>query len=215
MPLKLSILILLCIHTSFWSCSEDSQNISETEKIKDNKKNEQKKKITSGFSDDLSSFIPKNYAILDTASGDLNLDAVEDKIVVLNKKGEDTLSNYGIHTEKRPLLILIRDKNNKLHLSKRNDNTVYCVDCGGVMGDPFTGITIKNGYFSIEHYGGSGWRWTRIITYKFEKDKNDWFLHKDGGVSFHASNPEDTKEIVKTKKEFGEIRFQDFNIYND
>ena len=93
MPLKLSILILLCIHTSFWSCSEDSQNISETEKIKDNKKNEQKKKITSGFSDDLSSFIPKNYAILDTASGDLNLDAVEDKIVVLNKIGEDTLSD--------------------------------------------------------------------------------------------------------------------------
>ena len=106
----------------------------------------------------LKNFILKGYEVLDITKGDLNRDAYPDAIMVLFKKGERETSDVIEHPEKRPLLILIGQANKSYKLAARSDNAVYCVDCGGQMGDPFTGITIKNGYFSVEHYGGSGWR---------------------------------------------------------
>lgn len=165
------------------------------------------------FASNISEFIPANYSVLDTTSGDLNLDEIKDYILVLKKNGEDTLSNVNGDPENRPLLILLGEGNNKLKLAKKNENTVYCFDCGGMMGDPFVGITIKNGYFSVEHYGGSSWRWSRIITYKYSKKDNEWFLHKDGGESFHASEPEVTESNIRTTKDFGQVKFENFDIY--
>ncbi len=119
------------------------------------------------------------------------------------------------HPEKRPLYILIGQSDQSYKLTAKNNNVVYCVDCGGMMGDPFMGITIKNGYFSIEHYGGSAWRWTKIVTFKYSKTKKKWFLHKDGGDSFHTSQPEKVETKVKTVKDFGVIQFEKYDIYKD
>lgn len=167
------------------------------------------------LSNELLEFVPKNYSVLGSESGDLNLDGINDYILVLKKDDEEILSNVVDNPERRPLLILLRNKNNKLQLVKRNDNTVYCVDCGGMMGDPFTGITIKNGYFSVEHYGGSAWRWTKIITYKYSKQENEWFLYKDSSEGFHASESEKVGSKIRTTKDFGKIKFEDFDIYKE
>jgi len=143
----------------------------------------------------------------------LNLDNINDYILILKRNGEDTLSDVVKHPEPRPLLILLRDKNNKLQFAKSNDNTVYCFDCGGAMGDPYTGLAIKDGYFSVEHYGGSAWRWSRIITYKFSTKDNEWYLHKDGYESFNANDPEEVEKNIKTTKDFGVVKFENFDIY--
>ncbi len=160
-------------------------------------------------------FVPKDYSILDTATGNLNLDEYPDMILVLKKNGEERTSNVVDHPEKRPLIILVGQPDGTFKLVARNDNTVYCIDCGGMMGDPYQGITIKNGYFSIEHYGGSAWRWTRIITYKYSKAKNYWFLHKDGSDSFHASEPEKVESEILTTRNFGKVPFDKFDIYKE
>jgi hypothetical protein len=159
--------------------------------------------------------VPTNFSLLDSICGDLNLDEINDYILVLKKNGEDSLSKVVDDPERRPLLILLREKDNKLKLVRRNDNTVSCIDCGGMMGDPFMGITIKNGYFSVEHYGGSAWRWYRIITYKFSKQENEWFLHKVGLESYHASEPEKVESKIRTTKDFGKIKFEEFDIYKE
>lgn len=163
----------------------------------------------------LAQFIPVNYNALDTTSGDLNLDQYSDLIMVLRKNGEDTTSDVVEHPEKRPLLILLGQADNTYKLVARNDNAVYCVDCGGVMGDPFMEVVIKKGYFSIEHYGGSGWRWTRTITFKYAPADSYWYLHKDGGESFHAADPEKVKTNVRTVKDFGKVPFDSFDIYKE
>jgi hypothetical protein len=163
----------------------------------------------------LAQFIPVNYNALDTTSGDLNLDQYSDMIMVLRKNGEDTTSDVVEHPEKRPLLILLGQADNTYKLAARSDNAVYCVDCGGMMGDPFMEVVIKKGYFSIEHYGGSGWRWTRTITFKYAPADNYWYLHKDGGESFHAADPEKIKTKVKTVKDFGKVPFDSFDIYKE
>jgi hypothetical protein len=162
-----------------------------------------------------SQFIPQDYSMLDTASGDLNLDSYPDIILILKKNGEDTTSDVIEHPEKRPLLILTGQADGLYKLAARNDNAVYCVDCGGIMGDPYTGITIKKGYFSVEHEGGSSWRWTRIITFKYSPADHCWYLYKDGGDSFHTSDPENIKTTVKTTKNFGKVPFNKFDIYKE
>jgi len=163
----------------------------------------------------LAQFVQEGYTALDTTYGDLNLDQYADMIMVLKKNGEDTTSDINEHPEKRPLLILIGQADNTYKIAARNDNAVYCIDCGGMMGDPFMEVVIKKGYFSIEHYGGSGWRWTRTITFKYSTTDNYWYLYKDGGDSFHAAEPEKVATKVKTTKDFGKVPFDKFDIYKE
>ncbi len=153
----------------------------------------------------LSKFVLEGYKILDVVRGHLNRDTRKDFLLILEERNRDNIE------QKRPLLILTKQSNGQLKFEARNDNVVLCPQCGGVWGDPYTGTVIKNGYFTVEHYGGSGWRWTRLITFKYSKKDNEWYLHKDGGVSFHNSEPDKVEETVKTVKDFGKVPFERFD----
>ncbi len=88
---------------------------------------------------------------------------------------------------------------------------MLCKGCGGVLGDPYVSMAIKDGFFSVEHYGGSNWRWTDIATFKFDKKKKKkWFLTRWGGDTFNTSEPDKKTTAIKTKKEFGIVEFEKF-----
>lgn len=172
----------------------------------------------------LKSFIPKGYNVITQTKGDLNLDKIADYILVLRKVSEETTSNMdGGKPDKRPLLILLGQSDQSYKLAYKNDKAVYCIDCGGVFGDPFTGISIKNGYFSIEHGISGGTHWEDITTFKYNKIKNNWYLYKDNYISYKFNDSQDENadalildsEKLQTVKDFGEISFQKFNIYSD
>ncbi|MDJ1483181.1 hypothetical protein QNI16_21970 [Cytophagaceae bacterium YF14B1] len=154
-------------------------------------------------------FIVKGYEVLHKENGDLNKDGKSDCLLILKVKDEDKKTENEVP---RPLLILIRQPDGKLKQVARNDKVVLCYQCGGVFGDPFSDITIKNGYFSIEHYGGSSWRWTRIITFKYNPTDKKWYLHKDGSDSFHTSEPDKVETKVKTTKDFGKVLFENYDV---
>ena len=149
---------------------------------------------------------PKLYSVLDSAEGDLNLDDFKDKILVLNSVDEEKFPESA-----RPLLLLTGCKDGSFKLAARNDSIVMCKRCGGVFGDPFDDVVIKKGYFSIEHYGGSAWRWSRIITFKYSKAIDNWVLYRDAGVSYHTSDPDKTEDIVTNKEDYGKLTFAEFN----
>ncbi len=162
----------------------------------------------------LQSFIFDGHEILDYAEGDINADGRKDVVLILKARDEAERSDVIEHPTPRPLFLLTREADNSLRLAAYNDQTVLCYDCGGMFGDPYHGITIKGNYFSIEHYGGSAWRWTRIVTFKYNPQQNAWFLHKDGGEHFHSADPNETMtEKVRTVKDFGVVRFWDFSVY--
>ena len=146
------------------------------------------------------SFIPQGYTVLDSAFGNLNKDAYPDLLLILRN-----------HTEKmnpdttRPVILLAGSANGTFKLLGRGDHVVFCANCGGVFGDPYQGITIKNGFFSIEHYGGSSWRWTRIITFRYDPGTATFKLHKDAGVSFHASDPNKQTSLAHQKENYGKL----------
>lgn len=169
------------------------------------------KALTRISGDQLAEAIAKNtpdgWAVLDTMTGDLNRDAYQDLLIVL-RWDEKFISE----DEARPLLVLIGDAEGQLHLAARNDSVVLCEGCGGVWGDPYEGLAIKNGYFSVEHYGGSNWRWTRIITFKYSEKEKTWLLHRDAGVSYNTGDPEGTEEETATNQEhYGKMKFVDYN----
>lgn len=155
------------------------------------------------------SFIPKGYSVLDSASGYLNKDAYKDLVLILKINNEDDNKDTT-----RPLLLLAGRADGLYMQLEKNNNVVLCAGCGGVLGDPYTGITIKNGFFSIEHYGGSNWRWSRIITFKYDTATKKFKLHRDAGVSFHTSQPNKQKTEVYNKEQYGKLLFTDYKNDN-
>ena len=107
--------------------------------------------ISFGFilhAQDLKSFIPNGYTLLDSVSGDLNKDGIKDLVLILKNDTEIELSDTT-----RPLLILHGNKNKSYTLVARNDHVVLCQACGGVFGDPYNNVVAKNNFFSVLYCG--------------------------------------------------------------
>jgi hypothetical protein len=166
-------------------------------------------------------FIPKGYALLDSAVGDLNLDKIQDVILILKNKKENNAKADSEY--KRPLLILLGHVDKTYTLSKRNDNVVYTFQGGGIFGDPFSGVKIKNGYFSIDQGIQGGQHWQQLTTFRFDQSKGNWFLYKDHLISYNLNESNDPNaealvlgvDKLKTAKDFGIISIDKFNINND
>jgi hypothetical protein len=172
----------------------------------------------------LRQFVLKEYSVLNLATGDLNKDGLLDKIMVLVKNGEEITSNaYEDKPDLRPMLLILGKKNHKYELVHRNDNAIYCIECGGgIWGDAFLNIVIKNGYFSIEHGIFAGRHWTKTTTFKYDTMQNNWFLYKDRYIhsTFDVDKSGDgdlisDMDTLLTVKDFGIIPFEKFNIYNE
>jgi hypothetical protein len=159
--------------------------------------------------------LPAGYAVLAAEPGDLNRDALPDYLVVLHRPDEQKTSDVVAHPTKRPLLLFVGGVGGIYTLAARTDNAVYCVDCGGVMGDPFMGLAIKKGYFTVEHYGGSAQRWTRFVTFKYDPAARTWLLHRDGHEHFDATDPEHGTTTATTAKNFGRVPLAKFDIYQE
>jgi hypothetical protein len=116
----------------------------------------------------------------------------------------------------RTVVVLKAGTNGQLRIVAENSGAVLCRHCGGVMGDPFQGITISNGRFTFQHYGGSSWRWTAAYTFVYDRAKKDWFLFEDAASTFHSGDPETTETTTVIRRaETGDIRFSDFTTsYN-
>jgi len=69
------------------------------------------------------------------------------------------------------------------------------------MRDPFLGLTFNSPYFTVEHYGGSTWRWERYTTFKYVKARQTFILHKDGHKFFQASSPNKVQTNIHTSKD--------------
>ncbi len=112
----------------------------------------------------------------------------------------------------RPVLILHGTQNEGLQLIARNDKVALSYYAGGPIGDPYTGMTIKKNFFSIEHMCGGGSRFTRIITFKYNPVSLHYVLHKDAGVIWNTSNPNKSKSDSYNKKQWGKMLFEYYEV---
>ena len=157
-------------------------------------------------------FVERGTKPIALESADLNGDGSKDYILVLERENPSKDEN-DLPKNQRPLLILVRGADNKLTAAKRNESIVMCSQCGGMMGDPFMGVTVARNAFTVSHYGGSAWRWS--VDYKFNYSRIDktWQLVRIEEESFNANDPKKTqKRKVRTPpRHFGKIDIADFD----
>ncbi len=153
----------------------------------------------------LKSFVLPNYDVLKFKKGDLNQDKMDDYVVVLEKQNSDG-------DALRPLLLITRKADGTFSLAAKNDSIVSCRSCGGKF-DPLADIAIKDGFFTIEHEGGSREMWTKNITFRFNKELNTWVLHRIDESEIDTLNEKDKgKSKTRTVKEFGKILFTQYRF---
>jgi len=163
----------------------------------------------------VSKFIPNGYSVLRFAQGDLNNDNIDDLILVLNKKGEESLSTSE-HPLKRKLLILIEQPDTSYILAAQNENVVYYYNYDPNFKDAFVDLNIKKGMFSIDHYGGFAQRWGRTTVFKYNASAKKWYLTKYAFETFESTDiGKTTKEKTYTVRDFGNTAFENFDIYKE
>lgn len=158
------------------------------------------------------SFVLDGHEILAEKKLDFNHDGFEDVVLILKNSQEETISDYpNDNPSLRPMLFLAGDSEGSLALVARNDKAVYCVDCGGQIGDPFLGeIIVDKDFVSLEYSGGTQPQWSRVVTFKYDQEKKHWFLYEDGTETFNLSTATETS---KTKPKDLLVSFEDFDIY--
>lgn len=164
--------------------------------------------------EELNPFVPKGHEALDFATGDLDGDGRADAILVL--KGPAEIAETDDMETHRPLLLLIRQPDGRLKQERRTDRLVYCRTCGGMMGDPYMDVVIAKGAFTVSHYGGSAWRWGADYTFAYDRARKDWFLDREIKTSFHAGDPDETREeSTLTREQLGDFPIETFDAIRD
>lgn len=150
---------------------------------------------------------PNNWAIIETANGDLNNDETEDLAVIFeSNKITDEARTYGDNnseiikeTQKpRILAIYFKDKvTGNYRLSTQNNDFILRSEEGGKLGDPLNQIGIKDQQLYLRFQGGAEWRWEMGYTFKFEN--KDWFLTSAINLYFNQNTGDMTERVYDFK----------------
>jgi hypothetical protein len=131
-------------------------------------------------------FVPTGYDIKATASMDLNNDNLQDVVLLLRDRREDTAQpGSDIRGANRLVLVLLKTTDG-YKLAVKSGEIVMCKDCGGVFGDPFSSIGVANGAVVIVHYGGSSEKWS--ATRRFKYRDGDFYLAGKTDAAFFGND---------------------------
>jgi len=110
---------------------------------------------------------PNSFKILDEIEGDLDKDGVSEKVIVYDTEKE---TDFG--TERQ--IYIYKKNNDKWELWEKSIGAILPSQHGGMMGDPFEGISIERNCIVINHFGGSRQKWN--YTHRFRYQSGDFQL---------------------------------------
>lgn len=156
-------------------------------------------------------FVEAGTKAVAVEAADLNGDGRGDFILVLERENPPKDEN-DFPVKQRPLLVLLRGADGALSEAARNERVVMCSQCGGVFGDPFEGVVAGRNTFTVQHYGGSNWRWTNSYKFNYSRIDRTWQLVRVEEQSFHTSNPNKVERHVYTPpRDYGKVNLADFD----
>lgn len=106
---------------------------------------------------------PQGFKILDEKKGDLDNDGIPEKVIVY-----DTEKETDMGTERQ--LYIYKKNNAKWELWRKSVGAILPSQHGGMMGDPFEGISIDRNSIVVNHSGGSRQRWYYTHRFRFQND---------------------------------------------
>ncbi|HLM67471.1 MAG TPA: hypothetical protein VK358_08090 [Longimicrobium sp.] len=155
-------------------------------------------------------FVKRGTCAIELESKDLDLDGRGDYLLVLEQLEAGPDPSFG---RRRSLLVLTASPAGRLREAARNDGVVLCSGCGGVWGDPFEGVTAAPGRFTVEHYGGSAWRWRADYTFAYSRRDRAWQLVRVHQLNYHTGDPEATmkRRELRPPRDYGKIDLRVFD----
>lgn len=145
-------------------------------------------------------------------AGDLNADGRADLIVVAEKPCDATSGMPA--SQCRTTLLVLNEGWPKLRVAAANMEVVGCSECGGAgVGDPLQGIVIKGNYFSIESLYGACTKTHFVVTFRYDKTRRDWLLHRFGRVDYACRDiaGSTAKEVRIEGEQYGKVSFAKFS----
>ena len=104
---------------------------------------------------------PTSFEILEELEGDLDNDGISEKVILY-----DTGKEIDLGTERQ--ICVYKKNNDTWELWKKSVSAILGSEQGGVMGDPFDGISIEKNCIVIKHFGGSRSKWEFAHSYKYQ-----------------------------------------------
>lgn len=112
--------------------------------------------------------LPATLRQIAQAEGDLNKDGQPELVLVVDDL--QSADDFGVSRR----LQIYRLENGQWQRWEEFRGGILSSERGGMMGDPFQGITIERGTIVIEHFGGSRYKWR--YTHRFRYQNNRWEL---------------------------------------
>ncbi|HTH57755.1 MAG TPA: hypothetical protein VL728_17030 [Cyclobacteriaceae bacterium] len=161
------------------------------------------------------SLLPPNWTVFKEAKGDLNKDGLDDLAIIV----ESSVAN---EDGEKPRALRILLKNNKVDntytLEGRSDKVIYGAESGGMLGDPFAGMEIKNNVLEIDFYGGAREKWATTHRYWYRANDRAFYVI---GATFSNISDETTEtfdynlftgNIVVTKEDSNKVNKKVTNL---
>ncbi|MBF4693373.1 hypothetical protein [Fusibacter ferrireducens] len=125
--------------------------------------------------ENIQSFIPNGWLLLDAVELDFNNDGFMDAVGVLEIDGSD-MTEDDLYNFPRILFAIKNSGDKRYELSFQDANLIRTEFEGGVFGDPYIELDVTDHNFSTHAYGGSSWKWSEDYTYSYRND--EWYLIK-------------------------------------
>lgn len=140
----------------------------------------------------MADFVPKDWAIIKSDTGDLNKDKLDDLAFVIEYQKDKKEDDYGVGYPR--ILVVVFQKDGEYQLSIQNNKFIMLADEGGMMGDPFEDLFIKKGVLNINFTGGSSELWSFYYKFRFQND--DWYLIGEDNNDFNRNTGEYRSESI-------------------
>ena len=156
-------------------CSEENKKLLEAV-IKEYKAKNTSSKTPSASSGNLTSFVPKDFVVLEKAMADYNADGHQDAILILSPVNENTISVEDSEKtgKKRQLIILESTGKGHYILAVKNENIIPCLKCNAPA-DSYSDFKAKNNELQFTKISGYNSQ-VELITFIFKYEQSEWLL---------------------------------------
>ncbi len=127
----------------------------------------------------LTEFIPTGWVILDSVSFDYNNDSLLDYVVIIetieNVKYNKMWGSVEMEMDDKPrILFILKGTKNGFSLGCQANELILTSGQGGMMGDPYQGISVSGNKICTSFWGGSRDKWN--LSHCFIYQNNNWIL---------------------------------------
>jgi len=123
--------------------------------------------ITLKESENIKDFTPEYWELKQIAYGNLDEDDTEEAAAVYEMPNID-------REDAEQVLAIYKKENGKWKITHQTSAPLLSSQSGGMMGNPFHGISISKKCIVINHFGGSRDKWEYTHRYRFQN--GDWYL---------------------------------------